>query len=294
MKKIFSGDFRISQYFNDPCCRLNYTRFGLNGHNGLDFATPSGTDCFSPMAGMATEVRNDPSGYGFYIKIENEREGCLFGHLQFQAVTEGNAVSVGSFIGKTGNTGNSTGPHCHFGYFTRPRDRSNGFAGYVDPLPFLNQDAAITETGTIEMVPVDSLPGRCRAIGLDPDLKVRYFSNIVEFNPNGIWTYEDLCQFTLSWIQRATSAEADRVRLQVQVSGLQQQLSSLLSSSSPPTSDWQRQIDDLKTQLSQAQAHLLDLNRIKNELEAKLQSQVTSYSALDLIKLGLTKLFGKG
>ena len=41
----------------------------------------------------------------------------LYGHLSLLSVVKGQQVSVGEKIGYSGNTGNSTGPHLHFGVY---------------------------------------------------------------------------------------------------------------------------------------------------------------------------------
>lgn len=125
-------DVGYSQYFGENPAW--YQKFGLKGHNGLDIPLNTGTKLYSVIDGVVTEQTSDPSGYGNYVKIENDICGVLYAHLSKFVLTVGQTVSAGDLIGYSGNTGNSTGPHLHFGVFPKPRDRSNGYAGYINPL----------------------------------------------------------------------------------------------------------------------------------------------------------------
>lgn len=135
MRKPFDGEYQITQLFGEN--PEIYARFGLKGHNGMDFAAPTGTVLYSPITGTVTEVREDPGGYGNYVKIENPELAVLLAHLSRFTVGETQQVTEGEQVGWSGNTGFSTGPHLHFGIFTKPRQSSNGYNGYVDPLPYL-------------------------------------------------------------------------------------------------------------------------------------------------------------
>ena len=130
---LYEGDDApITQRFGaNPA---SYAKFGLKGHNGIDFGIPTGTKLFSCIDGTVIEARSDPTGYGNYIKIENNECGVLYGHLKSFGVTVGQSVKAGQVIGVSDNTGNSTGPHLHFGVFPKPRNSANGYGGYIDPL----------------------------------------------------------------------------------------------------------------------------------------------------------------
>lgn len=123
----------MTQDWNDPRFRSSYTKFGLLGHNGQDFGLPVGTPVLAPHDGKVIEAMFDPTGYGWYIKIENPKEGSILGHFReapkFKA---GQTVLAGQTVGISGNSGNSTGPHLHWGYYRFPRKRDNGFSGTVD------------------------------------------------------------------------------------------------------------------------------------------------------------------
>jgi septal ring factor EnvC (AmiA/AmiB activator) len=130
MRKPFDGDYRISQTFGaNPAM---YAKFGYKGHNGMDWAMPNGTRILAPHSGKIIEARNDANGYGNYVKIENSKEGSVLGHLQSFSVKVGQEVKEGELIGLSNNTGYSTGPHLHWGYYLFPRDRNNGYGGFID------------------------------------------------------------------------------------------------------------------------------------------------------------------
>lgn len=137
MRKPFDGTFRQTQAFNDECCRESYKKFGLSGHNGLDYGCPTGTKILAPHDGKVIESTLDPKGYGIYVKIENSIEGSVLAHLREARVGVGDGVKEGDLVGYSDNSGNSTGPHLHWGYYRFPRDRQNGFAGFIDQTPYI-------------------------------------------------------------------------------------------------------------------------------------------------------------
>lgn len=141
MNKPFKGNFLLTQGFGEH--PEWYEKYGILAHDGLDYNLPCETKLISPIAGQITEVADDPQGYGLYIKIENSAEGCLLAHLSQQDVVAGQQVDQGQHLGWSGTTGNSSGCHLHWGYFRKPRDRSNGFNGYIDPTPYFTEDGII-------------------------------------------------------------------------------------------------------------------------------------------------------
>lgn len=139
MRRPFIGDFPVTQTWGVN--EQNYVQFGLKGHNGIDYGLPTGTVIIAPHSGKVIEVAYDQYGYGNYIKIENDVEGSILAHLQQQDVSVGQEVKEGDRIGLSNNSGNSTGPHLHWGYFRKPRDKADGFSGTINPFPYLNENA---------------------------------------------------------------------------------------------------------------------------------------------------------
>lgn len=148
MRKPFDKDFNLSQDFGNDLV-INgvhiYKEYGLLGHNGLDYSMPTGSRVLAPHDGKIIESTLDLNGYGIYVKIENSVEGSVLAHFKEARVGVGDGVKEGDLIGYSNNTGNSTGPHLHWGYYRFPRDRTNGFAGFIDQTPYLGQQNTSSE-----------------------------------------------------------------------------------------------------------------------------------------------------
>lgn len=134
MRNPFNGSFPITQNFGER--PEYYKKYNINGHNGIDYGTPHRTPIFAPHSGQIIEATFD-AGYGNYIKIENDIEGSVLAHLDEIIVRIGFSVTEGELLGYSDNTGDSSGPHLHWGYYRIPRNRQNGYNGYVDQAPYV-------------------------------------------------------------------------------------------------------------------------------------------------------------
>src|SRR6195952_343536 len=105
LKRIASGyGYRV-----DPVYKT--TKF----HAGLDFAAPQGTPIYATANGVVETAGNTGNGYGNHVVIHNGYGyATLFGHMFKIKVKAGQKVKRGEIIGWVGNTGKSTGPHCHY------------------------------------------------------------------------------------------------------------------------------------------------------------------------------------
>ena len=113
LKSPTGDDFmsRISSLYG---FRYHPIRHEIRLHRGLDIAIPEGTPIYAAVDGTVVTVREDPDGYGKYITIEDEHHTAVrYGHLSEFEVSEGQSIKRGDEIGKSGNTGASTGPHVH-------------------------------------------------------------------------------------------------------------------------------------------------------------------------------------
>jgi len=101
-------------------------------HAGADFAIEEGSDVYSAYSGIVEDVLDLGNfSYGKLIVVKSEIGGLsryiYYGHLSAQFVSPGENVIAGDIIGKTGSTGNSTGPHLH--YEVRDENKSHGSPG---------------------------------------------------------------------------------------------------------------------------------------------------------------------
>jgi len=105
--------------------------FGLKkAHNGIDLRAHY-ENVYSVMDGIVTASGWDPKGGGNYIKIKHfGRFETAYLHLSEIYYKVGECVKAGFIIAKSGNTGNSTGPHLHFSV--------REFGQLINPTHFLN------------------------------------------------------------------------------------------------------------------------------------------------------------
>lgn len=138
----FQGSFGIFQLWGENpqiYGRITYEGVALKGHNGIDFLTPNDTNLLAVDEGTVQEVvPNDPSGLGNYIKLGHAWGESLYAHLRDFSVQPGQVVRRGQIIGRSDNTGFSSGPHLHFAIRLTPYNRRDGWGGYSDPLPYLH------------------------------------------------------------------------------------------------------------------------------------------------------------
>ena len=89
-------------------------------HGALDFPCPTGSKVVAAQSGVVSLVKRLTTSYGYYVMVYHgtDSEGrhvfTLYGHNSDVIVSPGDSVAKGQQIAKSGSTGNSTGPHCHF------------------------------------------------------------------------------------------------------------------------------------------------------------------------------------
>lgn len=127
-ESLEDGTFVTSEYGireGIPCTA--YSTSDTHFHDGVDIAAESGTRINSVGDGVVVESGYSED-YGNYVVIKHPSgASSKYGHCEDVSVGVGDTVKAGEQIGTVGSTGNSTGPHLHFGW------DGNGDGKYNNP-----------------------------------------------------------------------------------------------------------------------------------------------------------------
>ena len=109
----------------------NLTQEFHAAHNGIDVANAAYSPVVAADGGVVTFAGWNDYGLGYAVAIDHENGYVTwYGHMaEPPAVTVGQRVAQGQWLGPMGSTGKSTGPHVHFILL------SEGI--YEDPLAYL-------------------------------------------------------------------------------------------------------------------------------------------------------------
>lgn len=137
---VAGGAGRISQRFGEN--DVDYSRFGLVGHNGIDFAGELNEPVYSVADGKVVRTGYEANGFGNFIVVDIGTFEAFYAHLAARPkFLPGQPVRMGEVIGRMGQTGYSFGVHLHFGLRPKNANRANGYGGFIDPLPLLSTTA---------------------------------------------------------------------------------------------------------------------------------------------------------
>lgn len=104
-------------------------------HSGIDLAMPEGTTLRAIKDGVIDHVFDGTGAIGKGVSISlPDGTRAIYGHMNEVKAHVGEHVHAGEVIGLSGNTGNSTGAHLHFGL----KD-TGGHA--IDPTPLADKVA---------------------------------------------------------------------------------------------------------------------------------------------------------
>ncbi|KGN42445.1 hypothetical protein N801_17435 [Knoellia aerolata DSM 18566] len=127
-------DAREGKRWVSPIAGASFTSgYGMRWgrmHWGNDFGCPVGTPLRAMSRGTVTFVGTN-GNMGRLVKIRYwEGTESFYAHMDSYAVSVGDTVLAGDVVGRTGNTGRSTGPHLHLEIHPKG-------GGAVNPAPWL-------------------------------------------------------------------------------------------------------------------------------------------------------------
>lgn len=107
------------------------TPFGKKGnnwavgyHTGRDYPCPVGTPLRSTWTCKVVAINAWGAAYGNHVIMEHTSKGVVhriaYCHMSVIAVNVGDSLVPNQYVGKSGNTGNTTGPHVHVEDRTAP------------------------------------------------------------------------------------------------------------------------------------------------------------------------------
>lgn len=132
--------------------------YSSDEHQALDIAIEEGTPVLAAESGTVVHAQvwdgvtmDGDQSYGNMVMLSHaDGNSTLYAHLSEISVSPGDAVEKGSEIGKSGTTGNSTGPHLHLEVRTAD--------GCVDPMKFLQGSQEPISPEESETVSGESAP----------------------------------------------------------------------------------------------------------------------------------------
>ncbi len=147
LRPPFTGTYRMTAYFDhyfplygsDPDGRVtvytgenvaNCSPYCYRGHSGYDWSMSTGTPVLAVADGVVESVMESSTGYGNRVVIRHGNGyRTIYTHLREHRpgqgapafnVVVGQDVREGDVVGWSGNTGNSSGAHLHFGVYRGP------------------------------------------------------------------------------------------------------------------------------------------------------------------------------
>ena len=112
------GQYRITTAYTYSSGKKHSSRYSYQGRAcGIDISAPIGTEVRAVADGtVINKADKGNTSFGKWLEIRHDDGTCtVYAHLSdFSMVNNGQRVSKGQLIARSGNSGNSTGPHLHF------------------------------------------------------------------------------------------------------------------------------------------------------------------------------------
>ena len=159
MRLTFKGSLDGTTYTGLPVSGRVTSFYGVvrpelsqgNGHSGVDIAAAEGTPILAPMDGVVNDRFTTEETQTWRINVarifgnflvlrHSDSDGTLLGYSSYAHMASepqaqrGDSIKQGDLLGVVGSTGQSTGPHLHWGctvsdnpYFSRSKGLNDAF-----------------------------------------------------------------------------------------------------------------------------------------------------------------------
>ncbi len=141
---------RISSKFSTA--RMHPILGRMRAHKGVDYAAPKGTPIHAAGDGVI-KYRGWERGYGNFVVIQHNKEiSTAYGHMSRFAKGQrvGERVRQGEVIGYVGMTGLATGPHLHYEFRVKGRQRNPQTVTLPRPQPLPAAELARFESEVVK------------------------------------------------------------------------------------------------------------------------------------------------
>jgi hypothetical protein len=136
------GNFAVTQGFGENAAFYQaHPEWKIRAHNGIDYGCPEGTPVYAAHDGQVGRIGFEDGGYGNFVRVNTRWGRVIDAHLDQYVVAMGQVIVAGDFIGYSGNTGCSTGPHLHHEIRLDGME-NNGFNGAVDATAYETEETS--------------------------------------------------------------------------------------------------------------------------------------------------------
>lgn len=107
-------------------------------HRGVDYGAPVGSTVRASKGGRVVHAGRGGMGSAFGIHVVVKTSDGIYvivAHLSSESASVGQQVKTGDILGKSGATGNVTGPHVHYGELTSYSYLADRKPQYLDDAP---------------------------------------------------------------------------------------------------------------------------------------------------------------
>lgn len=122
-------------------------------HTGVDFRAAVGTSLYATRGGTVVHTGwgGYGSAYGLHVIVRcrtrlGQSRRVLYAHMSTVAVREGESIKMGDFIGRSGATGHTFGPHLHYeervspyGYYNHRAPVFLSYRFQIKPVVYLHK-----------------------------------------------------------------------------------------------------------------------------------------------------------